>query len=285
MASNYLGKLLRPRMKNFNETEKLIAEHLINLGKDVVNKTLSELSDEIKVSESTIFKFVKKIGFDGFQDFKISVASNYRTNEELVVFADISSTDPAYVIAQKIIHSSKQLLDNLLHSLKEEQLNKALELIYSAKCLHFFGQGASSVIALDSYHKFLRTSFRSNYIADYHMQLAQATKLGPEDCVLLFSHSGKTIETIELAKLLRQNGVKMIALTGNPDSELVKLSDVAFVVYSEESAFRSEALTARILYLTVIDILYVAAMYHDEEKSKESLEKIRKALVITRKTR
>ncbi|AWI11118.1 hypothetical protein CQJ30_02305 [Caldibacillus thermoamylovorans] len=61
MASNYLGKLLRPRMKSFNETEKMIAEHFINLGKDVVNKTLSELSDEIKVSESTIFKFVTQL--------------------------------------------------------------------------------------------------------------------------------------------------------------------------------------------------------------------------------
>lgn len=285
MAANYLLKLLRPRMKNFNETEKMIAEHFIQLGKDVVSKTLTELSDEIKVSESTIFKFVKKIGFSGFQDFKISVASNFRSNDELVVFADIRNTDSAYVIAQKIVHSNKQLLENLLHSLKEEQLDAALQLIYSAKCLHFFGQGASSVIALDSYHKFLRTSFQCNYIADYHMQLAQAAKSTKDDCVFLFSHSGDTLETIEIAKLLRENDTKIITLTGNPDSELVKLSDVSFVVYSEESAFRSEALTARILYLTVIDILYVSAMYHNEEESKKSLENIRKALAITRKKR
>ena len=116
-------------MKNFNETEKMIAEHFIQLGKDVVSKTLTELSDEIKVSESTIFKFVKKIGFSGFQDFKISVASNFRSNDELVVFADIRNTDSAYVIAQKIVHSNKQLLENLLHSLKEEQLDTALQLI------------------------------------------------------------------------------------------------------------------------------------------------------------
>lgn len=289
MANNYLEKLLYHRLKSFNDTEKLIAEHFLVLGNEIVNKTLSELSNEINVSESTIFKFVKKIGFDGFQDFKISVASNLHKNvdrhDELVAFADIDKEDTPYLIAQKIVHTNRQLLDNLVHSLNEEKLNQAVDLITSSKCLHFFGQGASSVIALDSYHKFLRTKYQCNYIADTHMKLSVATKLSSDDCVFLYSHSGVTIETIEIAKILRKNHVKIISLTGNDHSELVKLSDVSFVVYSEEYAFRSEALTARILYLTLIDILYVTVMYRDEEKNKESLDKIRNALAITKKQR
>ncbi|WAA09123.1 MurR/RpiR family transcriptional regulator [Fervidibacillus albus] len=286
MAFNYLNKLLRPHFKGLSDKEKVIAEHFISLGNDVVNKTISELAKEINVSESTIFKFVKKIGFNGFQDFKISVASNFRTNEErkkeLVVFADINKSDSAYTIAQKIVNSNKELMDDLLHSLNEQKLNEALNLIYPAKNISFFGEGASSVVALDSFHKFLRTKYHCNYVADYHMQLSYASKLGPDDCVFLFSHSGETINTIEIAKILRKNQAKIITLTGNQHSDLVNLSDISFVVYSEESAFRSETLTARILYLTIIDILYVAVMYHDEDKNKQSLENIRKALSITK---
>lgn len=286
MKYNYLEKLLRHRLKNFSETEKIIAEHFIELGYEVVNKTLSELAGSIGISESTIFKFVKKIGFDGFQDFKISVASNFRRNEErsqeIVVFADISKTDTPFVIAQKVINSNKELIENLLQTLDEEQLNEALRLIYSVNVLHFFGQGASSVIALDSYHKFLRTKYQCNYIADLHMQLSHASKLGPNDCAFLFSHSGNTLDTIEIAKTLRENQVKIITLTGNYRSELVELSDVSFVVYSEESEFRSETLSARILYLTLIDILYVSVMYHDKDENRQSLEKIREALSITK---
>ncbi|MEK5340690.1 MurR/RpiR family transcriptional regulator [Weizmannia sp. FSL W8-1119] len=288
MTYDYLRNLLRPRLKSFTDTEKIIAEYFMQLGKKVVNKTLSNIAEDTGVSESTIFKFVKKIGFDGFQDFKITVASNFRTNEErsqeIVVFPDICKSDSTHVIAQKIINSNKGLLENLLQSLKEEQLNKALSLIYPAKCIYFFGQGASSVIALDAYHKFLRTKYHCNYVADLHMQLSYATKLGPDDCVFLFSHSGETLDTIEIAKISRENRAKIITLTGNYDSELVKLSDTAFVVYSEESAFRSESLTARILYLTIIDILYVSVMYYDEEENKKSLEKIRKALYFTKKS-
>lgn len=289
MSTNYLEKLLKHRLKSFNDTERMIAEHFIRIGNDIVTKTISQLSHEINVSESTIFKFVKKLGFAGYQDFKISVASNLHKTEDrkknLVVFADIKKSDTPYMIAQKIVHSNIELLENLVYTLNEEQLNNALELILNSKCLHFFGQGASSVIALDSYHKFLRTKYQCNYVGDSHMQLSVATKLGSDDCAFVYSHSGLSIETIEITKLLRQNNVKIISLTGNPNSEIVKLSDVSFVIFSEESTFRSEALTARILYLTLIDILYVAVMYHDEENNKKSLENIRRALSNTKKRR
>lgn len=286
MPTNYLEMLLRPRMKNFNDTETTIAEHFIDLGIEVANKTLSNLSEDTGFSEATIFKFVKKLGFDGFQTFKISVASNFSKRSDrrhdLTVFSDITKNDSSYVIAQKVVNSNKELLENMMQSLDEELLNQALELIYPSKTLHFFGQGASSIIAFDGYHKFLRTNFSCNYISDYHMQLSYATKLTNDDCVFLFSHSGETLETIEVAKILRAYGAKIISLTGNPASELVELSDVSFIVYSEESAFRSETLTSRLLYLTLLDILYVNVMYHDEEKNKKSLENIRNALSITK---
>lgn len=286
MTYNYLERLLRPYADRFSPTEKAIAQHFMELGPEVMNKTLSVLATDIGVSEATIFKFVKKIGFEGFQNFKISVASNFRTDEERknepIVFTDISKKDSPYLIAQKVVNKNKQLLEGLIEMLSEEKLQEALQLILSSTTVHFFGQGASSVVALDSYQKFIRTKYQCNYIFDYHLQLSYATKLGPQDCVFLFSHSGETIETIQIAKILRQNNANIITLTGNYNTELVRLSNTSFVVDSEESAFRSEALTSRILYLTIIDILYVTVMYNDEEKNKQSLENIRKALSITK---
>lgn len=286
MPYNYLETLIRPYQKSLNNTETTIAEHMIELGSEVVNKTLANLADETGLSEATIFKFVKKIGFSGFQNFKISVASNFRTFEErsnqMIVFSDISETDSPFVIAQKVVHTNVGLLENLIATLDEELLNKALDLLTSSETINFFGQGASSIVAYDSYHKFLRTKFHCQYAQDYHIQLTYATKLGPNDCAILFSHSGNTKETIEVAKILYENNVKIIVLTGDPTSELVKLSTAAFVVLSKESTFRSETLTSRLVYLTIIDIIYTSIMYADEQQNRKALLDIRKALSITR---
>lgn len=281
-----LDTLLLRHKTSFSEIENRIAEHFKEIGNDVINKTLANLASETGVSEASIYKFVKKLGFDGFQHFKISVASTVQStakdSTKMMAFSDISNKDQPYVVAQKVLSATENALSKLLLFITEENLLDALNLIEHSETLHFFGQGASNILAFDTYHKFHRSHYRCNYISDSHMQLSYSTKLDQDDCVFLFSHSGKTLETTQLARILKENNVKIITLTGNPNSELVDLSDVSLVIPSEEATFRSESLTAKVLYLTLVDILFVNVMYKDEEKNIESLNKIRKAISYTR---
>ena len=51
--------------------------------------------------------------------------------------------------------------------------------------------------------------------------------VGPEDCIVAFSTSGKTREVIEMIQLGRHIGLKtVIGVTSHPDSELRGLSDI-----------------------------------------------------------
>lgn len=281
MTANYLQELFKQYSEGYSKTEKKIAQYFLSLGSEVSSKTLEQLSNEIGVSKTAIFEFVKKHGFDGFQNFKIEIAHQRapqkRTNE-LVVYSDISADDPPYVIAQKAIQSYKNLLDDLLNSLSEDLLNKVVNIILSSKELHFFGQGSSSIVAYDSYHKFIRSKFKCNYIQDHHMQISYSTKLGKGDCVFLFSHSGQTLETIKLAKIVAESEADLVVLTGNTLGELVQYTDLVFIIDTVEATFGSESLFSRNLYITIIDILYTAVMYNDEEKNKQSIATIRKAL-------
>lgn len=283
MINQYLKNLFKSYISEYSKTEKVIAQYFLSLGPKLPLKTLEELSEEISVSKTSIFKFVKKHGFDGFQDFKITLAqNNYSQSDrsnDLVVFSDISTSDSTFTIAQKVIQSSQASLNNLLQSLTEEQLNQVIDMVQHSQFLHFFGLGSSTTIAYDSYHKFIRSKYRCNYIQDHHMQISYATKLNEQDCVFLFSHSGKSIETINLAKVLKENNVNIILLTGNALSTLLEYADSSFIVDSEEASLGSESLSSRNLYLTIMDIIYTAIMYQDEDYNKESIANIRKALL------
>lgn len=286
MTNNYLNQLLIKHRSSFSAKDQEIAKYFKTIGTSVMNKTLSELSEEINASEASIYNFVKKLGFKGFQEFKIAVAAQSTPKADnqptMTAFSDIERGDDPLTIAKKIIDSNAQSIKDLTLSLDEKVLLDALELIKEASVIHFFGVGASSIVAFDSFHKFHRSHLRCNYIIDSHMQLTYATKLNHNDCAFIFSHTGNTIETIEIAEILHSNNVKIISMTGNPNSKLAELSDVSFVVYSEEFAFRSESLTARFLYLTLVDILYVCLMYQYEEKNIDSLKAIRKAIAKRR---
>lgn len=282
MSKSYLTKIFTPYSANYSKTENKIAKYLIKIDEEVASKTIRELSEEIGVSKTAIFDFVKKHGFDGFQSFKIAVAQNQmipnESRDELVAFPDILSGDNPYLIAQKVIKFSESSIKELIYSITEKQLTNILELINSSSNLHFFGHGLSSVIALDSYHKFTRTKYTAHFVADYHMQLSHIAKLNEQDCVFLFSHSGESLEIIQLAKILHSKNVKTIVLTGNPISELTNYADISLVINSHEAFLESESLLSRTLYITMMDVIYISVLYSDVNDNKKSLDFIRDAL-------
>lgn len=283
MDNFYLSNLIRKHKHSFSSTEKKISDYFLDQGKDLVNKTIKNISDETEISQTSIFNFVKTLGFDGFNDFKISLATNLNPSdnkdaEYFTAFSDIESTDSPQTILNKIINFNIESIKNMYNTVNMHNLENIVKMIQQSKTLHFFGQGGSSIVAHDAYHKFLRTNYLCNYIGDHHMQLSYSTKLGESDCVFLFSHSGQSIETKNLAEILQDTPAKVIVLTGDPGSPLIQMCDEHLVILSAESKFRTESLTSRILYLTVIDVLYTIIMYHDEHANYDSMHRIRQAI-------
>lgn len=282
MSANYLNKLIHKKIKHPSEIENKISLYFSkNSEQTIVEKTITSLSEEIGVSITSIYSYVKKLGFKGFQDFKIKVASNSLNNQKvnkLTILSDIDSDSTPMNITNKIVDYNIDLLQDFHSFVDADLLNETLKLLEKAEAFTFFGQAASSVLAYDAYIKFLRLDYNSNYTMDYHVQLINAIKLKENDVAFLFSNSGQTKETVEVGKALKKNNTKIIVFTSSADSELVELGDVNFVLPTEEAAFGLEFITSRVLYSTIVDIIFLSLLYKDEEKNKLSIREIRKIL-------
>lgn len=285
MKTNFMEQLILSKLNKLSTTETKIAQYFIEKSNEVTTKTLAQMADDTSISQSSIYNFIVKLGFSGVQDFKIRVATNSAQSQSIpaeerniTVFSDLSPSDSSIEIANKIVQSNTLLLEKLVADIDAEQLEKAKIILNNSDLLHFAGQGGSSTLAFNAYHKFIRTPIRCNYNSDYHMQLSNATKFTKNDTIILFSHSGETKETIKLAKTARKYGAKVIVLTGNPFCELIKYADAYFIIFSKESMMQSEALNSQIVYITMIDILYVSLLLEDKEKSTTSIQNIREVL-------
>lgn len=286
MQNIYLLNIIKQNKHKFSTSEDSLVDYFLQLKNDeLVNKTLADMANETEISQTTIYNFVKKLGFNGFQDFKIKLASNSISStqpERLINYREIDPSDSYIDVAKKTIHFNQQSLENLVNFLDEKTLQRIVHLLEKSQNIYFFGQGGSSVIALDSYHKFLRSKLNCHYVSDYHIQLSICSKLTKKDCVFLFSHSGDSIETINLAKVLQKNNCPIICITGNPVGKILKLSTESVIAFSQEAKYRTESLTSRLLYQTVMDILYTIIMFKDEEKNEQVLKKIRRAISLSK---
>lgn len=286
MQNIYLLNIIKQNKNKFSTSEDSLVDYFLQLKNDeLVNKTLADMANETEISQTTIYNFVKKLGFNGFQDFKIKLASNSISStqpERLINYREIDPSDSYIDVAKKTIHFNQQSLENLVNFLDEKTLQHIVRLLEKSQNIYFFGQGGSSVIALDSYHKFLRSKLNCHYVSDYHIQLSICSKLTKKDCVFLFSHSGDSLETINLAKILQKNNCPIICITGNPVGKILKLSTESVIAFSQEAKYRTESLTSRLLYQTVMDILYTIIMFKDEEENEQVLKKIRRAISLSK---
>lgn len=267
--------------RDMSSKEKLIADYVLDNIKKVSRSSISEISSELGLADSTFFQFSRKLGYNGFKDFKIALLTE-EFDPEISIHEKISSSDSEVTIIEKVFDASVRAIEDTKKIIDFDTYKSAVNLMINSNRVTFFGLGGSNAVALDSYHKFLRSPIPVNYASDSHIQIMNASLLTPKDCAFVISHTGTSIEALKIANLVKENKAKLIVLTSYPLSPLAKLADVVLISCSEETTYRSESLSSRLSQLSVIDALFVTIMFKNGKKSNESLKKIRKAISNTK---
>ena len=264
-----------------SSTDQNIADYIVSNQDKIIHMTISEVSERLGVADATIFRFCKRIGYNGFQALKIALATDAPKPIQQI-HQEISDQDDEHMIATKVFKSNIETLENTLSLLSQPAIQDAVHALNHAKNIYFFGTGGSSTIAMDGYHKFMRTGTPSFAFIDSHFQLMAASQLSKNDVAVVISHSGRNHDTIQILNTAKEANATTIAITSFPKSIVASKADIVLLTSSEETEYRSEALSSRIAQLSIIDALYVNLMVHNKEKSKDVLQKIRAAISQTR---
>ncbi|WP_459935475.1 MurR/RpiR family transcriptional regulator [Furfurilactobacillus curtus] len=273
---------MRANYQHLTGADKKIADYILANPTTASEKTIQELAASVKVSTATVSRFVKRIGWHSFREFSLGFGRVERQTDSF--FSEIEENDQPNVVVDKVFQGAENALDATRSLLKEADLNAAIELITEAKSLSFFGFGGSSIVALDGYHKFLRTTVHAQFHPDVDIQLMQAVNLGSQDVAILISHSGRNHDTLMVADQLKHNQVPMIAITSYPASPLAKRCDIVFQSVAEEVNYRSESMSSLIAQLTIVDSLFtlVGAKGAKTESGEGLLKDIRHAMEVSR---
>lgn len=276
------GCLLRIRglFPALRPSEKKVAEYVLQHPEEVVDLSVTELAQRSGVSDATIVKFSQRIGYTGYQQFKIMLSRELARPAQ----ANYGELDPADDIAKvkaKVITMNMSALEQTMHTLSDIELERAVDAICAARVIHLYGVGASGFVALDAEHKFLRINRRCHAFIDNHVQRAMATLLGPGDVAIGISHSGFTQDIVSALRNAHEAGATTICITNYFDSPVTAVSDIRLFTAAQEPAFRSGAIASRVAQLSVIDVLFIGVAQRDYDRTLEYLEKTRIAAAQT----
>lgn len=266
---------LRESSKQFSNTEREIAGHILSNPQLVVDMSIHELARYTFSSASTIVRLCNHTGYRGYREFRKAVTyelalreQNQRTEQK-----EIARSDSLEEIIDKITYLNIISLEETKALMDVSVLKACVEMIQKAKVVYLFGMGASLCAAKDMYLKFLRLNKMCIINEDWHSQLLQARNSTPEDVALVISYSGVTVEIIECMKALKDNGTPIIAITRCVQSPVSDMADQKLYTAANESLFRSGAMSSRLSQLNVIDILYTALANAKYDETLNQLSK------------
>lgn len=218
--------------------------------------SIAEIAQRVRVSEPTVIRFCRKMGYAGFRELRLDLLQNLKREPARVVSVQISSSDTVEQAADKAFALTIQALERVRETLPLEVVRHAAVAILKARWVHVFGYGASATVAADAQHKLYRLAAMVVAHGDPHMQAMAASTLGPEDVLIAISNSGATGELIETVRLAQENRATIIAIT-RPSSPLADMASIVLPVEISEPREIFTPMTVRIAHLTVIDALVV----------------------------
>lgn len=261
-----VAKIISSKDKlTFSENE--IANFVMDNPDYVIHNTITSIASKIGVSEASINRFCKKVGFKGFNDFKIAIAqdTHYRNmNHKSKRREDIPFADELAFDYNDLITSTAALID-------PEEVTKAAQAIAKAKNIYIFGVLSSWLAALELRQKLDLIGIKSfAYNDTYNMKLSSSMCSGG-DVVIAITRSGLVREIVDSLSMASQSGATVITLTSYNSTSVTQYADIKIIASDKLSVNNSAFLSEHITFLYVIDLIFAALVKSDSRYMKRKL--------------
>jgi glucokinase len=254
-GANTLMERVQQLQHQLSPAEQRVANLVIEHPRKVLGEPIAEIARVADVSQPTVIRFCRSLGFLGLADFKLKFASSL-TGTIPVRHSQVRVSDSTHDLSAKVIDNTVSAILKFRDQLDVQSIDKAIALLLKAKRVEFYAMGASRVVALDGQHKFFRFRIPTSSYGDSHLFTLAAGLLGPGDVVVAISSSGRLPELLTAVDTAIAAGADVIAIT-SCKSPLAKKASVCLAVDHSEDSTAFLSMISRILQLLLIDIMSV----------------------------
>lgn len=241
-----------------SSSEKKIGDYVLSHQSRTQLMSISELAEASGVSEATVTRFVRRLGYRSFNEYRLSLAQNDsgRAKQTNPLSGEVEDGDSFSVVCQKLYTANVNALTQTMELSKEENYLRAADLLEKGGRVMCMGQGGSMIIAEEAAHLFSTADNKYIAVSDSHMQVISAATMERNDVILFFSYSGATKDMVDTLKTAKQTGGRVILVTHFPNCPGAAYADVVLLCGADESPLQLGSIGARIAQLYLMDILF-----------------------------
>jgi DNA-binding MurR/RpiR family transcriptional regulator len=234
--SGDIVKELRRQYDRLTQSQRRIAEYIIEHSQEVAFSTVDQMAERVDVNPSTIVRFTYRLGLSGFTDLQERMQELVRG--QLSRTGDPISEGPAagHLEGTSFGASISHDWQNLHHTiagLDAAALDHAVDALARARRVYVVGEFSSFSVA--HYFALVLDRLRSNIsllASNDACALPPLVEIKSEDCLLAFTFPPYAKATYHVAMWAKENKAKVIAVTNSPISELGQIGDIVLLADS-----------------------------------------------------
>lgn len=275
----YCLTTIKTNYSQFSKTEKLVADYILQNPNKILHQTISQVADDLKVANSTVFRFCRTLGFKGYQAMKIALATEIAQPVMEMVEDKITEYDTEQQITEKIFNTNIRTFKDTIQMMDFSMLKKAVDAILKAGRVEFYGSGSSAIVALDAHHKFLGSGITTAAYTETYLQTRAASQLSNKDVAIFLSDARTNNEMVQIMEMAKHSGALTIGIATSSKSPIAKKADIVLFTATGGMELPSESDTfSRVIQLSLIDSLYLNVINAREGFLKNSIKKLKSYL-------
>ena len=268
----------------FTKKERQLADYCLSHQDEIIYMSITDLALACGVGEASVTRFCRKLGAQGYQDFKVQVSiSQARVRAILEAHADdrtgvehrpepeAAAGQPDW--AQKVFLAHRKALHETMLLVDEKTLLSIVQMFEQADRIHFFGVSDSLLMAREAHSRFARVMPKVVCVEDPHLQAIAATMMTERDVMFIFSYSGASKDAVQVARLAHEAGAKVAAVTHYTKSPLTAYADAILLTGMREAPLERGSMAAKTAQLYLIDLLYQRFYERNREECQKNSER------------
>jgi RpiR family carbohydrate utilization transcriptional regulator len=254
-----------------------VADLILRQPEMAIYASVNEVAAAAQVSEATVMRLCRILGFKGFQDFKIALARELVAPSQKMEGEAGNEDDPATLV-RRIFKANIAALEETQEILDLRQLQQAAQILLNCRRLMVAGVSGSGLVVQYAGLRLTPLGLEVRGFTEVYQMLTHAALLTREDVLLAISHSGSSGEVLDTARVAKDQGARVIGITNNPLAPLTRISDLVLITSGRELTVPRDGLASLLCQITIIDCLFTLLQRTRPDETRDNLVKIQKAL-------
>ncbi|GBG96317.1 MurR/RpiR family transcriptional regulator [Lactococcus termiticola] len=205
-----------------SEAENYCWNHIQDHLTKIPNASISSLAKEAHVSVSTVNRTLKKMGYDGYSDFKQTVRNTKDERRNNGFSKEVNQA----------IRKNEIEITRTINQLSADDIEAAVKLIDKHERILIFSAGLSSNVAREMREKLQLFGKMSAIHDDVDYMKYFAGCVNRDFLIVVISLSGETPEILRAMRIAQGRGAKVLALVGARPSSIGSLADISINAYN-----------------------------------------------------